>query len=62
MELVSGFSPRFGLVEIDFKTQKRSLRPSASVYSDIAKNNGIPHHMLKLLGHSTKVEDVVKEL
>lgn len=62
MELASGFSPRFGLVEIDFKTQKRTLRPSASVYGVIAKNNGIPHHILKLLGHSTRVEDVIKEL
>ncbi len=62
MELASGFSPRFGLVEVDFKTQKRTLRPSASVYADIAKNNGILHHMLKLLGHSTRVKDVIKEL
>lgn len=62
MELASGFSPRFGLVEVDFKTQKRTLRPSASVYGEIAKNNGIPHHMLKLLGHSVRVEDVIKEL
>lgn len=36
-----GFWPRFGLVEIDYKTQKRTIRKSAFAYSDIIKNNGI---------------------
>lgn len=34
-----GFWPRFGLVEVDFKTQKRTIRPSAYAYAEICKNN-----------------------
>ncbi len=34
-----GFWPRFGLVEIDYKTQERKIRPSAKVYAEICKNN-----------------------
>lgn len=32
-----GFWPRFGLIEVDYKTQKRTVRPSAKVLSDIIK-------------------------
>lgn len=34
-----GFHPRFGLVEVDYKTQKRRVRPSAEFYSEIIKKN-----------------------
>lgn len=34
-----GFWPRFGLVEVDYKTQKRSIRKSARRYAEIAKRN-----------------------
>lgn len=40
-EWSKGFWPRFGLVEIDYKTQERKIRPSALVYADICKNNKI---------------------
>ena len=36
-----GFWPRFGLIEIDYKTQKRIVRKSAYYYSEISKNNKI---------------------
>jgi len=36
-----GFWPRFGLVEIDYKTMERKIRPSARVYAEICKNNAI---------------------
>jgi len=36
-----GFEPRFGLVEVDYKTQKRIPRPSSKVYAEICKNNCI---------------------
>lgn len=36
-----GFSPRFGLIEIDYKTLKRKIRPSAFYYAKIAKENTI---------------------
>ena len=35
-----GFEPRFGLIEIDYKTMERKIRPSANYYSQISKNNG----------------------
>lgn len=35
-----GYWPKFGLVSVDRKTMKRTLRPSAKAYSQIAKNNG----------------------
>ena len=36
-----GFWPRFGLVEVDFKTLKRTVRPSARIYAEICKNNQV---------------------
>lgn len=40
-EWSSGFSQKFGLIGFDSKTKELQLRPSALLYSDIAKNNGI---------------------
>ncbi len=34
-----GFWPRFGLVEVDYKTLERKIRPSAWKYAKICKNN-----------------------
>ncbi len=34
-EWADGFAPRFGLVEVDYATQKRTPRPSALSYKDI---------------------------
>jgi beta-glucosidase len=36
-----GFWPRFGLVEMDYKTLKRKIRPSAFKYGEICKNNAL---------------------
>lgn len=36
-----GFWPRFGLIEIDYKTLERKPRPSSYVYAEIAKSNTI---------------------
>lgn len=36
-----GFWPRFGLVEIDYKTQKRTIRPSAREYAKMIRLNGL---------------------
>lgn len=36
-----GFWPRFGLVEIDYKTQERNVRQSAKEYAKIIKANGL---------------------
>lgn len=54
-----GYDPRFGLIEIDYPTQKRTVRPSAYVFSEIAEHNQMPHSLLRLLGHTIKVEEVL---
>ena len=40
-EWARGFGPRFVLVEVDYKTMKREVRPSAQVYARIAKSNSL---------------------
>lgn len=37
-----GFWPRFGLIAVNYKTQERTLRPSAHAYAEIIKHNGLP--------------------
>jgi beta-glucosidase len=32
-----GFSPRFGLIEVDYSTYKRSIRESARKFSDVCR-------------------------
>ncbi|MCL5784481.1 MAG: glycoside hydrolase family 1 protein [Patescibacteria group bacterium] len=59
-EWFRGFGPRFGLVEVDYQTQKRLLRPSALIYADIIKHNGIRHELMKFLGHRVHVSEVLK--
>jgi len=61
-EWADGFTPRFGLIEVDYKTQKRTPRLSALVYQKIIENNGIPHELMKFLGHSVNAKDVLKTL
>jgi beta-glucosidase len=36
-----GFSQRFGLVEVDFKTFRRQVKPFADTYADICRKNSI---------------------
>jgi beta-glucosidase len=40
-ELAHGYSKRFGLVEVNFETQERKIRPSAYVYKKIIEQNGL---------------------
>lgn len=41
LELAEGFWPRFGLVEVDYKTLERKIRPSAWEYAKICKENAL---------------------
>jgi beta-glucosidase len=41
------FVPRFGLVEVDFNTFKRTPKPSALFYREIIRNNGFSGEMIK---------------
>ncbi|PJA89692.1 MAG: glycoside hydrolase family 1 protein [Candidatus Magasanikbacteria bacterium CG_4_9_14_3_um_filter_32_9] len=51
-EWADGFEPRFGMVEVDYKTQKRTPRPSAYLYKKIAEQNKIDHDLFKFFGHN----------
>ena len=39
-EWCEGYTPRFGLIHIDYKTQKRTLKDSALHYAEIIRSNG----------------------
>lgn len=56
-----GYNPRFGLVEVDYETEKRHIKPSALVYTDIIQNNGIPHALLRFIGHTVAAEEVLEK-
>lgn len=40
-EWMSGFTPKFGIVAVDLKTQKRTIKPSAAVLGNIARRNSL---------------------
>ena len=40
LEWSLGFSKRFGIVHVDFRTQKRTPKRSARLYSRIVESNG----------------------
>lgn len=42
-----GFWPRFGLIEVDYKTMERKPRHSAEFYREIIEGNGITKELLK---------------
>jgi len=41
-EWEEGFSQRFGLVYVDFKTRMRTVKESGKWYADVAKRNALP--------------------
>lgn len=57
-----GFEPRFGLIEVDYTTQKRTIRPSALVFAEIIKENGIPHKLMRFIGHTIQAKEVLRKL
>ncbi|MFW0837954.1 MAG: glycoside hydrolase family 1 protein [Candidatus Komeilibacteria bacterium] len=59
-EWEKGYDARFGIVGVDFETQQRTVRESAKVYANIAQHNGIPHELLKFVGHVTLGEITIK--
>jgi beta-glucosidase len=46
-EWAEGFEPRFGLVHVDFETQERTPKPSAYLYRDIIRRNGLSADLLE---------------
>ncbi|BBD73276.1 hypothetical protein HS1genome_1665 [Sulfodiicoccus acidiphilus] len=41
-EWASGFTPRFGLIQVDYSTKRQYWKPSALVYREVAKSSGVP--------------------
>ncbi len=39
-EWTAGYDPRFGLIHIDYNTQKRTIKNSAYYYKHIIETNG----------------------
>ena len=42
-EWADGYTPRFGLAEVDYATGERTLRPSAKLYAEIARRRAVPN-------------------
>ena len=40
-ERISGFEPKFGIVGVDRATQRRTIKPSAAMLGNIARNNSL---------------------
>ncbi|MBI2174775.1 MAG: glycoside hydrolase family 1 protein [Candidatus Omnitrophica bacterium] len=40
-EWAEGFTPRFGLIEVDYATQRRTIRESAKRYAEICRTNRV---------------------
>lgn len=54
-EWEKGFNAKFGLIEVKQPSLERSIKPSARVYAEMAKENGIPHDLLRFVGHEAKL-------
>jgi beta-glucosidase len=39
-EWALGYAPRFGLVYVDYKTFKRTIKDSGRWFADVVRNNG----------------------
>ena len=40
MEWCEGYGPRFGLIHVDYQTQKRTIKDSGRFYADVIRTNG----------------------
>jgi beta-glucosidase len=47
----TSFIPRFGLVDVDFETFKRTPKPSAWFYKEIIERNGFSQEILRRYLH-----------
>jgi beta-glucosidase len=58
-EWAQGWGLRFGLIAMDQKTQRRTLRPSARLFAAIASENGLTREMAE--AYAPEVLDTVFE-
>ena len=55
-EWLDGESARFGLVHIDYKTQRRTIKHSAELYAEICRNGELTQAMIDTYENSVKEE------
>ncbi len=53
-EWEKGYAATFGLLAVDRKTLARTPRKSFDIYGQIARANGIPHDLLRYVGHGVR--------
>ncbi|TFH40464.1 MAG: glycosyl hydrolase family protein, partial [Chrysiogenales bacterium] len=46
-EWAEGYEPRFGLIAVNFKNQKRAIRKSGAFYADLCTNRGVTEAMIR---------------
>lgn len=60
-EWAEGFWPRFGLYDVDYSTQKRSLNEGGAFYAEVARNNGLTAPMMRsVYGSEVSPEEKIK--
>ena len=37
-----GYTKRFGIVHVDFASQRRTIKDSGTFYAGVVRNNGVP--------------------
>lgn len=47
LEWHDGYDPRFGLIEVDYKTMERKIRRSGEFYGEICREKGITNEMIE---------------
>ena len=47
----NSFTPRFGLVDVDFRTFRRTPKPSAAFFREIIEHNGFSQAILRKYLH-----------
>ena len=57
----NSFLPRFGLVNVDFKTFARTPKPSAIFYREIIKHNGFSQEILRKYLHELPILETIRK-